>query len=296
MSRRSSALPAPAPQAPAPTGLAEAVARGIAGELPRLSPLVLHWIRPRPGLEPPPQAHASVRPRLTIVCAGERRVLAQGRGELTLRRGHGLVVAANGWSMPLPSPPHRFIALSCDHDSTQFTHEGIGLPGTGVFHAPGPLPTAAGHLLDALLQLEAAPPALAQRVLRCAVEAALPACRTPRAAVAPGLIAWARARAYAREHLHAGRDALAAAAGVHPNHLSRLCRRAEGVGLIAWLTGLRLAQARELLWAGMPPEQVAQRCGYAEGSHFRRQFRRHLGMPPLRWLATMRQRGESHAG
>lgn len=249
----------------------------------------LLWVRSPPGRHRPGRATATGRPRLTIVVAGERRVLAPVDGEVAehrLRPGDVLVVAAGAWSMPLPERPNRIVAINCDDHGTRFE---APLDPPCRFHSGGALNPAAWSLLTALVQLGDDPALrlLGPAVLHATVAAAVADCR-PWPQADRVRLAWTRARAYASEHLAAGRDELAAAAGVHPNHLSRLCRRCEGQGLIAWLTGLRMARARDLLVAGWAAAAVARACGYAEGSHFRRTFRAWHGLPPTAWLVAGR--------
>lgn len=254
----------------------------------------LHWVRPVPGYEVPSRARATGRPRLTIVVAGARRVLAPVDGvvaERRLRPGDVLVVPADGWSAYLSGTPNLIIAINCDDQGTQF--EAPVRPGL-PFHSGGPLNPAAWSLLNALVQLGAEPAqrALGPTVLRATVAAALADCR-PWPQADRARLAWTRARACARERLDAGRDQLAAAAGVHPNHLSRLCRRFEGTSLIAWLTTLRMERARALLQSGFAATAVAPACGYAEASHFRRTFRAWHGQPPAAWMVAARLGGRT---
>lgn len=263
-----------------------AIAAAIAGALARLPDLRPHWVRPRRGQRPPQRAAYTRRPRLTIVVAGERRVLAPVDGEvrdLRLRPGDALVVGADGWSVPGPGPANRIIALNC-HDA--FTH--FEAPTGAVFQSGRPLRAAAWSLLGALVHLgdDRGQRRHGPDLLRLAVTVALGDCRAEDGD--PARRAWNAACALAQDRLDAGRDALAAAAGVHPNHLSRLCRRFEGVSLIGWLTALRMERARRLLREGMDAAHVAPACGFAEPSHFRRTFRRQHGLPPAAWVARQR--------
>lgn len=266
-----------------------AVAAVFAEALDRLPVLRPRWVRAGPGQAPPQRARATGRPRLTLVTAGCRRVLAPVDGvvgEQALRPGEALVVAPGGWSLPLPSPPHRFLVIDCDDDGTRFAACSAEPAAALAFHSSGPLHPAAWALLLAVIHLGDDPGLrpLASGVLPSAIRAALADCRSWPGAD-PARLAWARARAWAREHLDCGRQALAAAAGVHPNHLSRLCRRLEGTGLLAWLTEQRLARARGLLRGGLPVAAVARACGYGDPRHFRRIFRARIGRAPAAWAA-----------
>lgn len=266
-----------------PTVVAAAITAALAG-MPGLRP---RWVRSLPGDRRPERASATGRPRLTIVVSGERRVLAPVDGEVREHRllpGDVLIVAADGWSVPRPGGSSAIVTLNCFDDATRFQAPGLS------FDSGGPLHPAAWALLTALVQL-GDEPALrrhAPDLLRTCVTVALADCR-PWPDCARARRDWAAARACAHERPASGRERLAAAAGVHPNHLSRLCRRFEGLSLIAWLTRLRMQRARSLLLAGLPAEQVARACGYAEQSHFRRTFRRLHGVSPSAWTAQ-RQR------
>jgi AraC-like DNA-binding protein len=263
-----------------PATVAAAIAEVIAG-LPAFRP---RWVRPLPGGARPPRASATGRPRLTIVASGERRVLAPVDGrvlEHKLFPGDVLIVAADGWTVPQPGWQAPIVALNCFDDATRFEAPGV------TFDSGGPLNPAAWALLTALVQLGEEPGLrrLAPDLLRTCVTAALADCR-PWPDCARARRDWVAARACAHEQPAAGRDRFAAAAGVHPNHLSRLCRRFEGMSLVAWLTRLRMQRARDMLLAGLPVEQVARACGYAEQSHFRRIFRRQHGTSPAAWAAA----------
>ncbi len=260
------------------------VAKVITATLAGLADLRLRWVRVRRGQPPPPRARITGRPRLTIVYSGERRVLATVDGvaaEHRLLPGDVLVVAAEGWSIPLPGARNQIIAINCHDGGTAFE------VGDLTFHSGGPLNPAARTLLDALSLLGGDPSQrhLGAAVLRATVAAALADCRLwPEADRAR--IAWSRAKAAVTERLDHGREAMAQAAGVHPNHLSRLCRRLEGISLMSWLTTRRMERARQLLATGMAHEAVARACGYAEPSHFRRTFRREHGIPPRAWTVA----------
>jgi AraC-like DNA-binding protein len=265
-----------------PADVAAAVVRTLAA-LPVLRP---RWVRARPGERPPRRGPAGGRPRITIVASGERRVLAPVDGVVAEHRlfpGDALIVGSDGWSVPQSGWQAPIIAVNSADDGTRFEAPGC------AFHSGGPLNPPAWSLLSALVQLGAEPAMRrnAPALLRLFVTVALDDCR-PWSGSGRARRDWAAARACAQERLAAGRDELAAAAGVHPNHLSRLCRRFEGVSLIAWLTRLRMERARDLLAAGVPAEATARACGYAEPSHFSRIFRRQHGAPPGAWLAGRR--------
>lgn len=78
-----------------------------------------------------------------------------------------------------------------------------------------------------------------------------------------------------------GLDALARAAGAADRfQLARAFRRRFGTSPHACLIEIRLAQARALLRAGMPPAEAASAAGFSDQSHLGRRFRRAYGLTP----------------
>ncbi|AHE50495.1 helix-turn-helix protein [Aeromonas hydrophila 4AK4] len=64
-------------------------------------------------------------------------------------------------------------------------------------------------------------------------------------------------------------------------HLHRLCQQVFGMGPMAWLTGLRMNKARQLLlYTNWPLGELAARVGYSDGANFANRFRRLTGQTP----------------
>lgn len=64
-------------------------------------------------------------------------------------------------------------------------------------------------------------------------------------------------------------------------HLHRLCQQVFGMGPMAWLTGLRMNKARQLLlYTNWPLAELAARVGYSDGANFANRFRRLMGQTP----------------
>ncbi len=64
-------------------------------------------------------------------------------------------------------------------------------------------------------------------------------------------------------------------------HLHRLCQQVFGMGPMAWLTGLRMNKARQLLlYTNWPLSELAARVGYSDGANFANRFRRLTGQTP----------------
>jgi AraC-like DNA-binding protein len=94
-----------------------------------------------------------------------------------------------------------------------------------------------------------------------------------------------RARAHLRERWdqRVSLAELSAAAGLSRFELVRRFREQNGVTPHAFQTNLRVEQARRLLAAGVPPAQVAARCGFADQPHLTRVFKRAVGVTPARY-------------
>jgi AraC family transcriptional regulator len=76
-------------------------------------------------------------------------------------------------------------------------------------------------------------------------------------------------------------DDLSAAAGVHPVHLSRVFRRFQGEGIGEYTRRLRVrASCRYLLDPELPLAEISLLTGFADQSHFTREFRRITGQTP----------------
>jgi AraC family transcriptional regulator len=89
------------------------------------------------------------------------------------------------------------------------------------------------------------------------------------------------------EKLHAERssrpslDDLSAEAGVHPVHLSRVFRRFQREGIGEYTRRLRIREScRYLLDCELPLTEISLLLGFADQSHFTRDFRRVTGQTP----------------
>lgn len=77
---------------------------------------------------------------------------------------------------------------------------------------------------------------------------------------------------------------VAAAVGASPTHLVRSFTARFGLPPHAYLVGRRVDEARRLLLAGRPPAEVAAMTGFHDQAHLTRQFRRHVGTTPGRYV------------
>jgi AraC family transcriptional regulator len=76
-------------------------------------------------------------------------------------------------------------------------------------------------------------------------------------------------------------DDLSAVAGVHPVHLSRVFRRFQREGIGEYTRRLRVrASCRYLLDHELPLAEISLLTGFADQSHFTREFRRITGLTP----------------
>lgn len=93
------------------------------------------------------------------------------------------------------------------------------------------------------------------------------------------------ARAYVDAH-HAeafGLGALADLTGISVFHLVRSFKNAVGLSPLAYRNQRRIMEARGRLLAGQPIAELALDLGYADQSHFTRQFQRIIGTSPGRY-------------
>jgi AraC family transcriptional regulator len=83
-------------------------------------------------------------------------------------------------------------------------------------------------------------------------------------------------------------DDLSAVAGVHPVHLSRVFRRFQREGIGEYTRRLRVrASCRYLLDPELPLGEISLLTGFADQSHFTREFRRITGLTPHTFRASL---------
>ena len=82
---------------------------------------------------------------------------------------------------------------------------------------------------------------------------------------------------------------LAVHLSLSPRSLSRRFRQATGLTPRDYLQNLRMSEARDLLrHSNLPVSDIAWRVGLQDASYFSQLFRRHCGMPPLRYREAVR--------
>lgn len=270
-----------------PAELAAAIRSALAAVPPRR-------IHPVLGGTPSPRRRPnSGIPRITMVLSGERHIrwpeLKEVRNHV-LGPGELILVTPDGWSEPCARTPNRYLCIDCYPDFTRFHLESVsadpGLAERAAFLSDGPLNPAQSGLLQALLHLAARRDDRRMLpIMHCFLDAVLDACR-PQGRVPAGLAAWQAAAVWMSEHPVAdlGRDRIAAAVAVHPNHLSRLCRRFAGRNLGELIAHVRMERARRLLVdTGCPVAEVARLSGYNDETHFRKRFKALNGSTPGVW-------------
>lgn len=92
---------------------------------------------------------------------------------------------------------------------------------------------------------------------------------------------------------------VAAAVGRSPSYVTTAVKRATGKTVGEWIIAGRLAEARNrLVYRDERVDEIAERVGYADVTHFIRLFRRAHGVTPAAWRAAQRaalNRAESRA-
>lgn len=96
------------------------------------------------------------------------------------------------------------------------------------------------------------------------------------------------ARDYLAENYESdmGLEELARIAGLSRAHLIRAFRKEFHITPHAFLTDVRIRQARRLLRVGAPPATVAMECGFADQAHFTRHFKARTGVTPGQYRAA----------
>ena len=79
-------------------------------------------------------------------------------------------------------------------------------------------------------------------------------------------------------------DDLAEQLSLSAGHFNRAFKETFGESPHAYIVGLRLEMAQEMMLSTADPlSQIAYACGFADQSHFTKVFRRVMGQPPNAW-------------
>jgi len=91
---------------------------------------------------------------------------------------------------------------------------------------------------------------------------------------------------YIQENFHhpISRESIAAHFNLSPSHLSRLFRQQGHMGLVEYISWVRLERAKFMLKKyHFRLEEVAQRCGYSDVNYFCRVFKKKTGLTPTQY-------------
>lgn len=122
-----------------------------------------------------------------------------------------------------------------------------------------------------------------ESALAALIRAAVDAGPATREAGAPATITCARDYIDAHYTEGFGLQTLTDLTGLSTFHLIRSFKKSVGLSPLAYRNQRRVMEARARLLAGHPVGQVALDLGYADQSHFTRQFQRILGTSPRRY-------------
>ena len=251
--------------------------------------------------KPEPAAPSGIL-RLTMVLYGTRhvRVPQPKRNRIiALEPGDIMVIAPSAWSRPRVRAAHQCLNVDCFPGFTRFVFLSHGMDardlGEGVFHTNGPMGPVPRNLLQALASVcEATATEQAEDRIRPILlnfmDEALRECQSGEQAPV-GLTDWQRAVEMMHDHLDVDltRDLVAASINVHPNHLSRICKRFTGSTLATYMTNIRMTRACEFLRDHrLSIAEVAKASGYRDETHFRKRFKQVLGLTPSQWRRRQR--------
>jgi|SRR5579871_268612 len=115
--------------------------------------------------------------------------------------------------------------------------------------------------------------------------------RVAAAATRPAIPLWLQlAMAFIEQHFAEPLPlaAVAKKVGVHPVHLARTFRRVHHTTFAAHIRELRLEFARRELAGPAALSDIACAAGFCDQSHFSRSFKRHTGLTPAEYRASLR--------
>lgn len=78
-------------------------------------------------------------------------------------------------------------------------------------------------------------------------------------------------------------DDVAAEVGFNPTYLSKIFKEELGVNYCQYVNKIRIEKSKELLKAGLPLSEIAQRIGFNDQSYFTRVFGKYEGVSPRKW-------------
>lgn len=243
------------------------------------------------GRCPPPSGATITASSRVVMCLKGRNPMDIAGGDelqvVTLEPAEAVFVAAPSWNRPHHTEPMTFLTVDCKPSYVRFylRHQTGRTRGSGhwllwLSGPPGAALQSCVHLLEQLAyEREPVPITPAVNVY---LQLALQLIERGEHASAEQL-SWRRVRDYVDEHRAEApsRQEVAAACGMHPNHVSRLFTTHLGESFNAYLSRVRMQLATELLAEyDLPIKVVAARCGYAQPEYFATVFKRVYRLSP----------------
>lgn len=246
-----------------------------------------------PRVEPPPGSVRKRNGRVFIVVAGARTMCFGRDGTVvqdTLRTGDMFLCRRDSWHRPIWNQHYVHFSINFSPTPIEFGWNGEGQEPPiqrRVWECEMGQDASVHHVITALDHLGPGE----EEAARGLVEALVHLLRTQVTADSishSGAEATLRAiRRYleANFHLPINRDAVADQFRLHPNHISRLFRELTGESFFAYLNGLRMDRARELLCERvLSVKEVASECGFESANYFCKAFRKVYGCSPGRYV------------
>ncbi|MDA3962674.1 MAG: helix-turn-helix transcriptional regulator [Planctomycetota bacterium] len=232
--------------------------------------------------DPPKDATYNYHPKVMISVSGSH-IVRHREGDLALRPGDFVIYRPGSWHVAVPRGQRRYGSVIIAPDRIRVFGRRASGPMVGGDYRAVVRAREADVVLEhglAALLASADHAVLAHLARAVLVQACRPALVHDEASTDA---AWLRVRAHLETYVHQAlsRASVAAACGMSPGHLSLLARRHTGRRLIEVLTEARMRHAEHLLRdRGMTVAGTAAALGYADLRHFRRVFKRALGVPP----------------
>ena len=164
--------------------------------------------------------------------------------------------------------------------------------GTKAYHDVGLAPDRPHAALATILDQAWTDPTARHAAWGLLLAEVLAALRTPPRRRATGTQRVHLLCVHLRDHLGevVSRDQLAALAGCHRSHVTRLFQQHAGCGYLEWLERERLALARALLaTTDLPLDAIAVRSGFGSATYLIRRFKAAHDATPGRWRESRRR-------
>jgi AraC-like DNA-binding protein len=254
-------------------------------------------------LHPPLFSHVVNFSRLEIPLRGcyENQIESDGRiVTVPLKAGEALFAAPNCWNLPTWRLNVELVSLLFGKRHlgvSLVTGRGPNVPQLAAqkFSVPWPLTGPLPHILEAMVELQAAGEPrealvnLSQALIRC-VEELLQHPASRAVGRAQGLLE--SVCAYLQNHYQYDitRESVAQQFNITPNHLSRLFQSHGSMTFSNYLTQVRIDRAKHLLRSyDLKLDDIAVRCGYRDTPYFCRVFKGVTKATPAEYRGTARR-------